>query len=170
MSKSYKELKTEATELNLEFSGNVSKDALEKLIKEATIDEHVVIDEPESIDKEEIIDEPVIVDEPISAAKAPVALTRGQKAARAKKRAFTTKVVTITDNDSRENSYTSTVPVSCSNEYFDLPTMRIPLNVPVEVAQGYLNVLDEIEIPHHVVSKGGGTVTSSRKRYAIANS
>lgn len=83
--------------------------------------------------------------------------------------AMKTSVVTITDNDQRENNYTTVVSVNCSNAYFDLGTKRIPLNVPVEVEQGFIDVLSEIRIPMHVRDASTGqNKTVLRNRYSIA--
>lgn len=93
----------------------------------------------------------------------------GERAVLAKEAALKPHIVVITDNDQRENNYTQVVSVSCSNDYFDLGTMRIPLNTPVEVAQGFIDVLKEIQIPMHVrdsVTGLGKTVL--RHRYSIA--
>ena len=89
-------------------------------------------------------------------------------AAESKKRALVMKVVTITDNDQRENNYTETVPVNCGNQYFDLGTRVFPLNKPIEIPQGFINVLSEINIPfHRENTKTGNCTTEMRKRYAV---
>lgn len=78
-------------------------------------------------------------------------------------------VVTIIDNDQRVNNQTTTVSVNWSNAYYDLGTKSIPLNVPVEIEQGYVNVLKEVLIPHHVKdSKTGLSTTVMRARYSIS--
>jgi hypothetical protein len=80
-----------------------------------------------------------------------------------------TRVVTITDNDQRENNQTTVAVVNCSNLYFDLGTVYIPLNVPVEVRQGHINVLLETEIPLHVKDpKTGLSTLAMRKRYSVS--
>ncbi len=161
----YKELKEEAIELNLEFSGNVSKEALIELINTV---KDVPTEEPEEeyiMEKVEVIKSPTtekIVNLSQVAAKR-VYISKMKKAAN------TLKVVTITDNDSRENSNTSTVTVSCTNAYLDLPTLRIPLNVPVEIKQGYIDVLRGIRITNHIRTSGGNNKAVDKLRYSISN-
>ena len=70
-----------------------------------------------------------------------------------------TRVVTIIDNDQRVNGQTTTCTVNCSNMYFDLGTIILPLNTPVEVRQGHLTVLKELEIPQHVKDTRSGLST-----------
>ena len=92
----------------------------------------------------------------------------GELAVEAEKEARKTHIVVITDNDQRENNFTSTVPVTCGNDHFELGTKRIPLNVPVEVEQGFINVLKEIRIPLAVRGMDGSMTTSMRNRYSIS--
>jgi len=78
-------------------------------------------------------------------------------------------LVTIVDNDQRENNQTSSVTVNCSNTYFDLGQIILPLNFPVEVMQGHLDVLKEIEIPMHVMNPQTKlSQVKMRKRYSIS--
>jgi hypothetical protein len=80
-----------------------------------------------------------------------------------------TKVVTIIDNDQRVNNVTSTCTVNCSNMYFDLGTIILPLNMAVEVKQGHLNVLKELKIPQHVKdTKTGLSTVRMVPRYTLA--
>ena len=91
-----------------------------------------------------------------------------EHALEAKTRAEQTKIVTITDNDQRENNLTQIVSVTCANRHFDLGTKRIPLNIPVELEQGFIDVLNEIKIPMHVFNQSTGkTTTSLRNRYSV---
>ena len=84
-------------------------------------------------------------------------------------RARETVIVTIIDNDTRENNQTTVAVVNCSNEWFDLGTVYIPLNVPIEVKRGHLNVLKEIEIPLHTLNpKSGLNEIRLRPRYSIS--
>jgi len=93
----------------------------------------------------------------------------GVRAKEAKAAALVTHIVVITDNDQRENNLTQVVSINCSNDYFDLGTVRVPLNVPVELAQGYINVLEEIRIPMHTRDQRTGLgKTVVRNRYSIA--
>jgi len=87
---------------------------------------------------------------------------------RIKTEANKTKLVQIIDNDNRVNHKTTAAVVNCSNEYFDLGTIILPLNKPVEVRQGHLNVLKEVRIPQHRETEAGGLSTYTLiKRYTI---
>lgn len=102
----------------------------------------------------------------------PAVKGKEDKYARAKKaeeRARQTRIVTITDNDTRENNQTTVAIANCSNLYFDLGTVYIPLNIPVEIKQGHLDTLANLEIPLHVKdAKSGLFKTEVRKRYSIS--
>ena len=156
MEKTLEELKQEATELGIQYNANIGATKLAEKIEEFY----------------EAAEKPVVaVAELAKKAKSTVSGHRsiGERAVLAKEAALKTHIVVITDNDQRENNYTQVVSVSCSNDYFDLGTMRIPLNTPVEVAQGFIDVLKEIQIPMHVrdsVTGLGKTVL--RHRYSIA--
>ena len=156
MEKTLEELKQEATDLGIQYNANIGATKLAEKIEEFY----------------EAAEKPVVaVAELAKKAKSTVSGHRsiGERAVLAKEAALKTHIVVITDNDQRENNYTQVVSVSCSNDYFDLGTMRIPLNTPVEVAQGFIDVLKEIQIPMHVrdsVTGLGKTVL--RHRYSIA--
>ena len=86
-----------------------------------------------------------------------------EKAARA------TRIVTIVDNDQRINNHTTTCTVNCSNEYFDLGTIILPLNEKIEVAVGHLRTLEAVKIPLHVTdTKTGMASVRMRPRYTIS--
>lgn len=152
------ELKQEADDLGVTYSGNIGEAKLQEKINahyESKEDSVVVPKE----------------DEPVK--ETPVAvkgkLTKLARAKEAERAARATRVITIIDNDQRVNNQTTTCTVSCGNEYFDLGTMLLPLNMPVEVMQGHINVLKEVEIPQHV--KDNRTSLSTvvlRKRYTIS--
>lgn len=92
-----------------------------------------------------------------------------QKIFEAKQAALKTRVVKIIDNDQRVNNQTTTCTVNCANLHFDLGTVKIPLNVPVEVKQGHLNVLKGILIPLHAKDmKTGLSSVRMVPRYTIS--
>jgi hypothetical protein len=159
MAKSLVTLKKEATELGLAFSEDVKAPELE-----AQINTHYEMLESQAVAEE------------LSAAQGDftesvetrVAVSMGQLAAKAEADARKTKVVIINDNDNRENAHTTLAVVSCGNQYFDLGTVRIPLNDPVEVMVGHLQVLRELRIPQHVHDNQSGlTKVVMRPRYSI---
>jgi hypothetical protein len=76
-------------------------------------------------------------------------IAKRKRIAEAKAKANKTRIVKIIDNDQRVNNQTTTCKVTSGNLYFDLGSVVIPLNVPVEVKQGHINVLKNILIPQH---------------------
>lgn len=156
MEKTIEELKQEADDLGIQYNANIGAAKLA-----AKIEEHYAAQEGSA---------PVVKLETV-AERGSRKKTIGEKAAEARLEAMKTHIVTITDNDQRENNLTTIVSVNCSNDYFDLETRRIPLNTPVEVEQGYINVLKEIQIPMHVRDNTTGLGrTVLRNRYSIAYS
>ena len=155
--KTLDELKAEADSLGIVYNKNIGADKLA-----AKIDEFYTASESKST---------VVVSEQ-KEPTTPVAKkdrTIRELAIDAKAKAMVTQIVTITDNDQRENNLTSVVSVTCANEYFDLGTKRVPLNIPVELEQGFIDVLSEVVIPMHVIDhKTGQSIRSMRRRYAIA--
>ena len=93
----------------------------------------------------------------------------GSKKLKRKAEAQKTRVITITDNDQRINNHSTTCVVNCSNQFFSLGTVVLPLNEKIEVCQGHINVLKEVQITMHVRdSKTGLSTTRLRKRYSIS--
>ena len=85
------------------------------------------------------------------------------------KAARKTRIVTIIDNDQRVNNHVTTCTVNCSNSYFSLGTRVLPLGEKIEVAQGHINVLKEVDIPHHARDPSTGlSVSKLRKRFSIS--
>ena len=155
------ELKQEAKELGLEFSANIGEAKLQ-----AKIDEFY---ESQETSGKEIIEAVKAKEE--SEEKSAVKGKRSiyARAIEAEKAARKTRVVTIIDNDQRENNQTTCVPVNCSNSFFDLGTIILPLNIPVEVMQGHLNALKGVEIPQHIKDpKTGLSTYVMRPRYSIS--
>ena len=157
------ELKQEATELGIEYSANIGAAKLAEKIEafytsQETSGEEILtaaVEAKEAVEKSE--------EKPAVKGKS----NKYAKAKEAEEKARRTKVVTITDNDTRENNQTTVAIVNCTNMYFDLGTVYIPLNVPVEVRQGHLDVLAGVEIPLHVKQQDGLFRYEMRKRYSI---
>jgi hypothetical protein len=161
MAKSLASLKTEATQLGIEFDDDIKASELQTLI-------NTKYDELETANPSDpviVMDEVVPVETIKSATKAGTK-TMGQLAREAEAKARKTRIITVYDNDPRENSETTVAPVNCSNEYFDLGLVYIPLGEKVEVMQGHIDVLKEIDIPHHL-RVNDTTKTVLRKRYTI---
>ena len=148
------ELKKEAKELGISFNPNIGEAKLAEKIEAF----YKAQEGPGVVVKEEAKEESVQGKK-----------SKGQKIREAEEAARKTRIATIVDNDQRENNLTTTVSVTCGNAYFELGLMRIPLNEPVEVMQGFIDVLKEIKIPMHVVDrKTGLTKTVLRNRYSIS--
>lgn len=156
--KSIEELKAEADTLGIVYNKNIGPDKLA-----AKIEEHYSASETSgaAIIAAANSKSTKVVEEPRR--------TIRQMANNARDKASVTSIVTITDNDQRENNLTTIVSVTCANQYFDLGTKRIPLNVPVELEQGFIDVLNEIKIPMHVRDqRTGQSKTVLRNRYSVA--
>lgn len=160
MEKTIDELKSEADELGIVYNKNIGADKLA-----LKIEEHYTALENGT---------PAPTIKVTAATEAEVKGAKGYRpigvrAKEAKEAALVTHIVVITDNDQRENNLTQVVSINCSNDYFDLGTVRVPLNTPVELAQGFINVLNEIKIPMHTRDQRTGLgKTVVRNRYSIA--
>jgi len=163
-------LRKEAKDLNIDFKLN---DGVAKL--QSKIDAYYESQETSSDELEEMVkaveqaeEKPVVKSkETVTEVYTPKPMA--QIARELYKEATKLVVVTIIDNDQRVNNQTTTVPVNWSNQFYDLGTMSFPLNVPIEIQQGFINVLKECMIPHHVKDpKTQLSTTIMRQRYTIA--
>lgn len=156
---SLEQLKQEATELGITYSPSIGAAKLQE-----KIDAYYASQESNTV--EQVI--AAQVSEPSVSTVAPVRVDNKTAAINERRRqAEARKVVTIIDNDQRVNNQTTTCIVNCSNMYFDLGTVILPLNMPVEVRQGHLTVLKELEIPQHVKNSSGLSETRMIPRYSI---
>lgn len=154
-------LKQEATELGIAFSPNIAEKTLAARIEKFYEDQEVpavtaaLVAAGEAQTPEEI------------AAEADQSMRSYARKMEAEARK--TRIVTITDNDQRINNATTTCTANCSNNYFDLGTIVLPLNERVEVRQGHLEALAGVRIPHHVRSAADPSISATvmRPRYAI---
>ena len=97
-----------------------------------------------------------------------------RKIAEARKKAFKTHIVTLTNKDSRENDVMTTVNLSFENQYFGLSKI-IPLDVPVELEKALIDIAESTRITLHkdeIVSgkRTGNKVPVSVKKFAISYS
>ena len=150
------ELKQEATELGITFSPRISAESLSK-----RIEEHYAA-------ASKTTDKPVVKAAGKDEASDPGYYMRVY-AREAEAKARKTRVVTIIDNDQRVNNVTTTCVANCSNDYFDLGTMFLPLNEKVEVRQGHIDALLSVFIPHHQRSRHDPNMSETvmRPRYTI---
>jgi len=97
-----------------------------------------------------------------------------RKIAEARKKAFKTHIVTLTNKDSRENDVMTTVNLSFENQYFGLSKI-IPLDVPVELEKALIDIAESTRITLHkdeVVSgkRTGNKIAVSVNKFAISYS
>jgi len=158
------ELKQEATDLGIKFQANISAEKLQ-----ARIDAYYESQETSGKEIQEAVEQKEAEEKSEGKSAESGKKLMASKAAIAKAKAMKTKVVTIIDNDQRVNNQTTTCTVNCSNAYFDLGTVVLPLNLPVEVRIGHLNVLKEVKIPQHVKDQKSGLSTARMvPRYTIS--
>lgn len=157
------ELKKEAKDLGIAFSANIGEAKLQEKIDAYYESQETsgkeILEAVEKHEKEQSEEKAVSTDK---------VLSKMEKVNQIKAEAMKTRVVTIIDNDQRVNNQTSSCTVNCSNMYFDLGQIILPLNMPVEVKQGHLNTLKELKIPQHVVGKDGLNTVVMRPRYTIS--
>ena len=156
------ELKAEATGLGIQFAQNIGAEKLK-----AKID--AFYESQETSGKE--IQKAVEAKEKSEKNSAESGnLSKAARIAAAKAAANVERIVTIVDNDQRVNSQTTTAVANCSNIYFDLGTMVIPLNVPVKVKQGHIDVLKDATISLHSKDQRTGlSVARPVARYSITD-
>ena len=160
------DLKTEAKELGLQFSPNIGEAKLQ-----TKIDEYYESQETPDATVAQALDEVngKVEETKNEPKKQSGKKTMGQLAREMEEAARITKVVSIIDNDQRVNNQTTSCTVNCGNEWFDLGQKILPLNLPVEVMQGHLDVLKEVRIPQHVKDqKTGLSRVTLRPRYTIS--
>lgn len=159
------DLKSEAASLGIKHNANISAIKLKE-----KIDDYYTSQETSGPALDKLV-EKVAKENPASATtKEFTGLDdKIRKRLEAEKAAKKTRIVTILDNDQRQNNHTTTCTVSCSNRSFNLGTRYIPLGIKVEVCQGHLNVLKEVSIPIHTRDpKTGLAASRTRPRYSIS--
>lgn len=165
------DLKKEASDLGITYSVNIGaaklKEKIDAHYESQETSEKELIEAVKANEEAEKANEQPEEKSP-ETSKAPAKTGKKTHADR-RRAAEKTKVVTIIDNDQRVNNVTSTCTVNCSNMYFDLGTIILPLNMAVEVKQGHLNVLKELKIPQHVKdTKTGLSTVRMVPRYTLS--
>lgn len=157
MSEKLDELKKEATELGITFSPNIGEAKLQEKI-DAKYEEM----ESTAIKPEDFVEDPEEL-------KPKATKEKGYKsfARKLEEAARELKVVTIIDNDQRQNNYTTTATANCSNQYFDLGTVHLPLGEKIQVRQGHIDALKSVKIPRHTTDHRGMGKTTMVHRYSI---
>lgn len=163
--KTIDELKIEATELSIQFHANISAEKLAERIEA----HYKASEEQSKVDLSGDTEDQGSEEDIAAALKVENTSNFQEYIHKQKREAEKTVIVTIIDNDSRVNNVTTTVTVSCSNEYFDLGTVILPLNDRVEIRQGHLNVLKELRIPQHLKNPNDPSISIMvvRPRYTI---
>ena len=157
-------LKAEATDLGITFPQNIGAEKLKLKIDAYYESQETSLKETEAaVEATQKIEEKSAESDKSSYVK-----SIGTIAAEAKAAAYKTRVITIIDNDQRVNNQTTTCKVNCSNMYFDLGQIILPLNIPVEVRQGHINVLKEVKIPRHVQVDDNLSAVKMVPRYSIS--
>jgi len=156
----------EANELGLEFKKNTPTNKLMGMIAEAKGETPAPPEEGSSNSDSQ---ENTVQSKPISKAA-----FRRKKIAAAKKAAFVTHVVTITNKDNRENSYTTTVHLSFENQHFGLSKI-VPLDIPVELEQALIDNAEGTMMTLHkdeIIDgkRTGNNVPVTVKKFAISYS
>jgi hypothetical protein len=155
------ELKTEADQLGVTYNKNISGNKLQEKIEQFYEAGETAGPALEALIAEKEKATPV---KDVAKVDARVAKRLSREAAARK-----TKVITVMDNDQRVNTQSTTCVVNCSNEYFDLGTIILPLNEKIEVAQGHINTLIQVQIPLHSRDPKTGLATVRlRPRYTIS--
>lgn len=158
-------LKIEATELGITFPQNIGAEKLKTKIDAFYESQETSVKETmAAVEATEKIEEKSAESDKLGGVTKGI----GSIAAEAKAKAYATRVVTIIDNDQRVNNQTTTCKVNCSNMYFDLGQIILPLNIPVEVKQGHINVLKEVKIPRHVQVGDNLSAVKLVQRYSIS--
>lgn len=154
------ELKKEADELGVSYAKNVSINKLQEKIE--------AFYESEETSGPALEASLTAQEKPTGVEKAKLDL-KMQKRLEREKKARSTRIVTIIDNDQRVNNQTTTCTVNCSNEFFDLGTVILPLNEKIEVCMGHIKTLEQVQIPLHVRDNKTGLSTARlRPRYTIS--
>ena len=160
------ELKQEAKELGIKFNPQIGDEKLqEKIDAHYESQETSGVEIQEAVIAKEAAEETVVTKPAVSGKK-----TMGQIAREIYDKARETSVVIITDNDQRVNNQTTTCKANWSNEYYDLGSRIFPLNMAIEVPNGFIQVLREVQIPHHIKNNQTGLFeTRMRNRYSVSN-
>ncbi len=153
-----KELLDQANELGLEFQSNIPGDKLEVMIAEK-----LAANAEQSSNTNG--------DKPTNPNLRP-RLNKSQRIKRAKDRALKLHIVTITNKDNRENDVMTTVSVSFENEFFGLGR-DVPLDIPVEIEQALIDVIEATMITLHkdeirAGRRTGNKVPVSVQKFAVS--
>lgn len=173
------DLVAEANDLELEFKGNISNVKLKALVAEAKGEpppvEEIAPASPKAKPDPETDESEVETEEVLSPARA-VAKRRYQikreRISKAKKAAFRTQVVTLTNKDNRENDMMTTAFLGFENQHFGLSKL-VPLDVPVQLETSLIAIAAATTMTLHKDEIVDGKRTGNKKairvkKYAIS--
>jgi len=197
------ELMKQAEKLGLDFPKNIPSEKLSRMVDNALLSEEAETTTQPNEEDDDLTDEEMKVEKDEKAAKEEAAKEEAEavtelqksmkktekedtdrkpskrmlmrrKIAEARKKAFKTHIVTLTNKDSRENDVMTTVNLSFENQYFGLSKI-IPLDVPVELEKALIDIAESTRITLHkdeIVSgkRTGNKVPVSVKKFAISYS
>ena len=173
MKSAREELLDKATNLGLEFPKNIPTDKLEERVIEA-MEESV---KPPKVDEPAPTKPPVEVkgedvQSPVDNSRLSQLQLRQKTIKTAKDKAYATRIVTLTNKDSRENDVMTTAYLSFENQYFGLSKL-VPLDIPVQLEQGLISVAESTMIPLHkdeIVNgkRTGNKVVVRVKKYVVS--
>ena len=163
-----KELLDEANELGLEFAANISTPKLVELIQDKKFPKETKEPTP---DVEEAVKKPTAYLSTKQLSELKTANPR-QYIREKKRNALRTSVVTITNNDNRENDVTTTAHLSFENIHFSLSKI-IPLDIAIELEQALIDIAQSTVINQHkdeIVNgkRTGNKVSVPVKKYVIS--
>jgi hypothetical protein len=193
----------QAEELGLDFPKNIPSEKLSRMVDNALLSEENETTAQSNEEDDDLTDEEMKVEKDEKAAMEKAAKEEAEavaelqksmkktekedtdrkpskrmlmrrKIAEARKKAFKTHVVTLTNKDSRENDVMTTVILIFENQHFGLSKI-VPLDVPVELEKALIDIAESTRITLHkdeIVSgkRTGNKVPVSVKKFAISYS
>jgi predicted transcriptional regulator len=161
-----KDLFVKANALSLDFPKNVSTPKLIALIAES--EGPSIKEEPVNEEIAEVITRTA---PSVSNTISPLQERRNFIAVQ-KRKAMKTRLVTITNNDSRENDFATCAPLSFENQHFGV-AKNVPLDVKVELEQALIDIAESTTITKHkdeIVNgkRTGNKVPVSVKKFVVS--
>lgn len=169
MSNERAELLAKADELGLTYPKNISTLKLEENII-AALDAEV--NPPVDEDSFKSTDIKLEKEDPEVPSRLSTLDTLRNAILAAKKRAFATQVVTLTNRDNRENDFMTTAYLGFENQHFNLSKL-VPLDVPVELEQALIDVAESTMITLHkdqIVDgkRTGNKIATPVKKFSVS--
>lgn len=167
MEKTLEELKAEADVLGLEYNKNIGAtklaEKIEAYYESQAAGDSVKVQAEEDV-KEEAPKKPT--------GKMDKEAFKRKQMEEAKAEAMKLRRVTITNNDTRENSVLTADYFGFENQYFG-KSLLVPFNIPCELPQCILNVINETWVTLHVDEiidgrRTGNKVPKRMKKYNIS--